>query len=131
MKNITPYLRLGMVIGIPTKFLEMTESGTGAKTGTFKSKEYGNLAIGFQGAGGVNFNASKKVGFFAEIFAVGMNYGPGTWENTENFTGVALQKTVTYSESGTYIPGGTSDPTQRYPFSSLGMNVGLTYTFGK
>jgi hypothetical protein len=131
MKSITPYLRLGMVIGIPTKFLEMTESGTNAHTGTFKSKEYGNLALGVQGAGGVNFKASKQLGFFAEIFAIGMNYGPGTWENTETFTGMTLQKTVTYSESGTYVPGGTSDPTQRYAFSSFGMNVGLTYTFGK
>jgi hypothetical protein len=131
MKDITPYVRLGMVIGIPTKYLEMTESGLNAHTGTYKSKEYGNLALGFQGAGGVNFKASKQLGFFAEIFAVGMSYGPGTWENTETFAGMTLQKTVTYSASGTYVPGGTSDPEQRYSFSSFGVNVGLTFTFGK
>ena len=132
MKNITPYMRLGIVIGIPSKFMEMTESGTGAQTGTDIIKESGGLALGFQGAGGVNLKASKQIGFFAEIFVVGMNYGPGKRENTENYTGVALEPTVTYSETGTSTPGNyTTQPTPHYPFSSFGMNVGLTYTFGK
>lgn len=131
LKNITPYLRLGMVIGIPTKFLEITETGTYSRTGTRIFKESGRLGLGVQGAGGVNFKAGNQLGFFAEIFAIGMNYSPDKMENTENFTGLALQQTITYSESGTYNAEGNSRPTPRYAFSSFGMNVGLTYTFGK
>lgn len=131
MKDITPYLRLGMVIGIPTKYQEQTQSGTGAKTGIFINKESGGLALGFQGAGGVTFKASKQLGIFAEIFGIGMNYSPSKRENTENFTGLALQQTITYSESGTYNAEGNSRPRPRYAFSSFGMNVGLTFTFGK
>jgi hypothetical protein len=131
MKNITPYLRLGMVIAIPSKFLEVTETGFGAQTGTYKEKESGGLGLGVQGAGGVNFKASKQLCFFAEIFAIGMNYGPGKRENTENYTGVALEPTITYSESGTYTSGSSTQSTPHYSFSSFGMNVGLTYTFGK
>lgn len=131
MKNITPYMRLGMVIAIPSKFLEITETGTYARTGTRIFKESGRLGLGVQCAGGVNFKAGKQLGFFAEIFAIGMNYSPDKMENTENFTGLALQQTINYSESGTYSAEGNSRPTPRYSFSSFGMNVGLTYTFGK
>ncbi len=132
MKDITPYLRLGIVIGIPSKFYEETEIGTGTQTGKRILKETGGFALGFQGAGGVNFKASKQLGFFAEIFGIGMNYGPGKRENTENYTGVALEPTVTYSETGTFSTTDyTKLPTPRYSFSSFGMNVGLTFTFGK
>jgi len=131
IEDITPYLRLGMVIAIPSKFMEMTETGAGAQRGSRILKESGGLGLGFQGAGGVNFIATKQFGFFAEIFVVGMNYGPGKRENTENYTGVALEPTITYSESGTYSGESTTQPTPHYSFSSFGMNIGLHYTFGK
>jgi hypothetical protein len=131
MKGITPYLRLGLAIGIPSKYYESVPTPGGLTIGgTSKYKESGGLALGFQGAGGINFNAGKQLGFFAEIFVVGMNYGPGTLENTENPSGT-LDPIRTYSESGTYTAGSYTGPTPRYSFSSFGMNVGLTYTFGK
>ncbi len=131
MKDIKPYARIGMVIGIPTKYTEETQTGTGARTGSKIYKETGNLALGFQGAGGVNFKVAKQLEIFAEIFGIGMSYGPGKRENTQNYTGLPLEQTITYSESGTYEPFGNTSYTPRYQFSSFGMNVGLTYTFGK
>lgn len=131
MKDITPYLRLGMVFGIPTKYQEQTQSGTGAITGTYIGKESGGLALGFQGAGGVTFKVAKQLGVYAEIFGIGMNYSPSKRENTSNYTGYALQPTITYSEAGSFGNPLSSLPSQRYSFSSFGMNVGLTYTFGK
>jgi hypothetical protein len=131
MKDITTYLRLGLAIGIPVKYYESGPTPGGLTIGgTSKYKESGGLALGFQGAGGVDFKAGKQLGFFAEIFVVGMNYGPSTLENTENSSGT-LEPTITYSESGTYSAGSHNGPTPRYSFSSFGMNVGLTYTFGK
>ena len=131
MKVIKPYARIGMVIGIPTKYTEETQTGTGARTGTRIYKESGNLALGFQGAGGVNFKVAKQLEIFAEIFGIGMSYGPAKWENTQNFTGLPLEPTYTYSESGTFSAVNYTASTPRYSFSSFGMNVGLTYTFGK
>lgn len=130
MKDITPYVRFGMVMGIPSKYYEATPQPEGGITigGPSKYKESGGLALGIQGACGVDFKVAKKLGIFAEIFGIGMNYGPSTLENTENSGGV-LQPTVTYSESGS--SGSNTAPTPRYSFSSFGMNVGLTYTFGK
>ncbi|MFZ4590103.1 MAG: hypothetical protein ACOYN6_03835 [Ignavibacteria bacterium] len=127
MKDITPYARFGMVLGIPTKYYESAPTpGVLTIGGTIKYKESGGLAMGIQGACGVDFKVAKKLGIFAEIFGIGMNYGPSTLENTENYA--AIQPTVTYSESGSGI---NTAPTPRYSFSSFGMNVGLTFTFGK
>ena len=131
MKVIKPYARIGMVISIPTRYDEETQTGTGALTGTYINKESGNLALGFQGAGGVNFKIAKQLEIFAEIFGIGMSYGPAKRENTQNYTGLPLEQTITYSESGTNVPGNYTYATPRYSFSSFGMNVGLTYTFGK
>jgi hypothetical protein len=132
LKSLTPYMRFGMVIAIPTKFHEATHTGTSALTGTYKAKETGGIALGINGAVGVNIKANNQLGFFSEIFCVSMNYGPEKSENTENYTGQALQPTITYSESGTITPGDFNKrPTPSYQFSSFGMNVGLTYTFGK
>jgi hypothetical protein len=127
MKDITPYTRFGMVIAIPTKFEELTTTGF---TGTRKYKETGKMAMGIQGAVGVNFKAGKHLGIFAEVFGIGMNYSPDKKENTETYSNLGvLDPTITYNESGTY--SSTSAPAPRYSFSSFGMNVGLTYTFGK
>jgi hypothetical protein len=129
MKDITPYTRFGMIIGIPSKFWEQTATGTGAPAGTNKWKESGGSALGIQGAVGMSFKAGKNLGFFAEIFGIGMNYAPGTAENTETFTGQTVSPTITYQESG--VNTATAQETPRYSFSSFGMNIGVSYTFGK
>lgn len=129
MKDITPYARFGMVLGIPTKYYESAPVGSITLGGPIKYKEYGGLAMGIQGACGVDFKVANKLGIFAEIFGIGMSYGPSTLENTENYLGI--QPIVTYSESGNFTSGSNTAPTPRYSFSSFGMNVGLTYTFGK
>jgi hypothetical protein len=128
LKDITPYTRFGMVLGIPTKFEEVTST---AVTGTLKYKETGGLAMGIQGAVGINFKAGKHLGIFAEVFGIGMNYAPGTKENTETYTGGTLDPTITYQENWTPAAGDNTAEKPRYSFSSFGMNVGLTYTFGK
>ena len=128
MKDMTPYTRFGMVIGIPSKFYEQTATGTGAPAGTDKWKESGGSALGFQGAVGVSFKAGKQLGFFAEIFGIGMNYAPSKAENTETYTGQTLGQTITYQESG--VNSATLQQTPRYSFSSFGLNIGLSYSFG-
>jgi hypothetical protein len=127
MKDVTPYTKFGMVIGIPTLNSETTTTGF---TGTKKYKESGGVALGIQGAVGMNFKAGKHLGIFAEVFGIGMNYAPSKLENTETYSELGLlDPAVTYNESGTY--SATSQPTPRRSLSSFGLNLGLTYTFGK
>ncbi len=127
MKDVTPYTRFGMVIGIPSLFQEVTST---LVTGTDKFKESGGVALGVQGAVGMNFKAGKHLGIFAEVFGIGMNYGPSQRENTETFAGVTADPLVTYGETGTYATANT-EATPRRSLSSFGLNLGLTYTFGK
>jgi opacity protein-like surface antigen len=131
MKDITPYARVGMVAGIITKYTEsIPYPFTGSvDEGPYDYKEYGGLALGIQCAAGISFIAVKKIDIFAEVFGIGLTYSPKTLENTKNLTG-ALQPIVTYSESGITGDNNTA-PTPSYPFSSIGMNIGLIYTFGK
>jgi hypothetical protein len=133
LKNMTPYTRFGMILGIPTKFAEITQTGTGALTGTDKWKETGGMALGIQGAVGINFKAGKHLGIFTEIYGIGMNYAPGQAENTETYSGGTLSPTITYEETWSWAGTGTltTKTKPRYSFSSFGLNVGLTYTFGK
>jgi hypothetical protein len=131
LENMTPYSRFGIIIGIPTKNYEETATGTGAPTGTFKEKETGGMALGFQGAFGINFKASKQIGIYTEIFGIGMNYAPGQIENTETYTGGTIIPVRTYEETWTPATGDNKAGKPRYSFSSFGLNVGLTYTFGK
>jgi opacity protein-like surface antigen len=131
MKDMTPYTRFGMIIGIPSKIEERTETGTGAALGTNKEKESGGMGLGIQGAVGINFKAGKQLGIFAEIFGIGMNYGPSTWENTETYTGKTIIATKTYEEAWTPTAGDNKLKKPRYSFSSFGLNVGLSYTFGQ
>lgn len=131
MKDMTPYTRFGMVIGIPSKIWEQTQTGAGAPAGTLKWKESGGVALGIQGAVGINFKAGKQLGIFAEVFGIGMNYAPSTAENTDAYTGRTIAPTITYQETWTPAAGDNIGQKPRYSFSSFGLNVGLTYTFGK
>jgi hypothetical protein len=127
MKDVIPYTRFGMVIGIPTLFSEATST---LVSGTDKYKESGGVALGVQGAVGCNFKVSKKLAIFAEIFGIGMNYAPSQSENTETYTGGTIHPLVTYGETGSYATANT-EVTPRRSLSSFGLNVGLTMTFGK
>jgi hypothetical protein len=127
MKDVTPYTRFGMVLAIPQLFSEQTST---LVTGTDKYKESGGLGMGIQGAVGINFKAGKKLGIFAEIFGIGMNYAPNQKENTETYTGLVVDPLITYGETGTTATVNTA-PTPRRSLSSFGLNVGITLTFGK
>ena len=128
MEGFTPYARVGVVFGIPTKFFE--EKST-IKTGTLKFKETGGIAIGIQSAIGISFKAQDRFSVFAELFGTGMSWSPTQLENTETYSGGTLMPTKTYETTYTSAPGDNKLPKPRYPFSNLGFNAGITYTFGK
>ncbi len=130
MKSMTPYARLGAIIGLVKVKSEYTETGTSAKTGTDKFEESGKMGLGMNGAFGIKFKAGKMLDIFAELYGQGMTYGPETRTNTETYTGDTPEKVVTYSEE---FPKNASDTelTPRHPFSNFGLNIGVVLTFGK
>jgi hypothetical protein len=128
---ITPYARLGLVLGI----LGVKEDRlirTDATT-DLSWEMTGNLAIGYAGALGINVPAGGKVSFFAEVAVHSLSYSPGQIEQTRSvFNGVDQlttdQDLVThYQEHLTLTPGGPdqhSAMATRLPFSSIGFAVG-------
>lgn len=127
-EKVSPYSRLGVVFGIPTKYYEAT---TSLKSGTYKLKETGGLGIGFQGAFGINYNSGNNIDLFAEVYGTAMSWSPSTLENTENFSGVPLEPTITYESTFTKVAGDNKAEKPKYPFSNFGINIGFTYNFGR
>src|SRR4030095_6851864 len=130
MKSITPYVRFGGVLGLVKVKEEETESGTGAKTGSNKTEHNGSTALGFNGALGIMFKAGKTINIFAEIFGMGMAYGPEKRENTETFAGETPDETITYEEEFP-INSALTELRPHFPFSNFGLSVGITLNFGK
>lgn len=127
--SVIPYARFGAMLGFVKVKEETTESGTGARTGTYKVEHSGKIAAGFNGAFGLRFRAGNRLYIFTEIFANSITYAPEKRENTETYSGGTLDPTVTYKEEYASSTANTS-LTPRFPFSSFGLNVGLSLTLG-
>jgi len=130
MKNITPYARFGGVVGLVKVKEKETESGTGARTGSNKNEHSGNFGLGMNGALGIMFNAGKRIKIFAELHGQGINYGPEKRENTEAFSGETPDPTIIYEDEFA-VNAANTVLRPRFPFSSFGLNVGITVNFGK
>lgn len=130
LKSITPYTRFGGIVGLIKVKEEETESGTGARTGANITEHTGNIALGFNGALGIMFNAGKRLKIFAELYGQGMNYGPKKRENPETFSGETPNQTLNYEdEYSTNTANTTLRP--RFPFSNFGLNIGVIMSLGK
>ncbi len=128
---ITPYARLGLVLGILG--VKQDRLLTTNVTYDIGWEMTGNLAIGYSGALGINVPAGGKVSFFAEVAVHSLSYSPGQIEQTRSTAnGVnelpTDQDLVThYQEHITESPGGPdqhSAMATRLPFSSIGFALG-------
>jgi opacity protein-like surface antigen len=143
MKNITPYAKLGLVLGsgkVTSKYEDKSGSFTSIQTTELKK----GLAIGFNAAIGVNFPVSKNLTFSAEINSVNMQYSPKKGTVTEyTVNGADKLSTLSIRDKETEFvkketrnfatPTVTTSPRQQaaiaLPFGSIGINVGVKYSF--
>jgi hypothetical protein len=157
MQGITPYAKLGMIIGIPKVKTEITgsASATGATSHSYseKTEDTGGLALGYIGGAGAVFEAGSNLGFFVELLLIGGSWSPSKNELTEYTVDGADKladvtdptkssferyKSIDYSDSRTTTStgggGGTPPNTPylsiRHPFGSFGANVGVRITIG-
>lgn len=124
--HVIPYARFGATLGFVKVKEETTESG---KTGTDKIQHTGKIAAGFNGAFGLRFRAGNRLYIFTEVFTNSVTYAPGQRENTETYSGESVDPTITYEESFNSSAANTA-LTPRYPFSSFGLNVGVSFILG-
>jgi hypothetical protein len=146
-----PYARFGIVTGAPTltKLRETYYNGDGVDSTILEGEYKKGLALGFQGAVGMNWKLSEKLDLFTELNFVGMTYYPGEYNVTKNNRGYGNFKVdtvvddlpnMTVSQKSTvfvkeYDPTNVnSDPTkpttalrESKAFSSLSIQIGVRF----
>ncbi len=117
LKSVTPYTRMGLLIGMPQLKEEYTATGV---TGTDKYTTRGGVALGLDAALGMDIKAGKKLSIFVELFGQALNWMPNERENTETYSGGTLAPLVTYTDKNAPY----------YAFGNFGGKVGISYLFG-
>jgi outer membrane protein W len=120
LKGFSPYVRMGLVIGIPKVKVEGDMTTPVAFNVKYEFK--GGMSMGMEAALGVDIQASKMINVFVELNGMALNYAPDELENTENtLAGATLEPTYTFK-----------DWDRPYaPFGNFGGKVGVSILFGK
>lgn len=118
LKSVSPYIRMGLVIGIPKVKVEYDQTEPSAFNGKY---EYtGGVSMGMDAALGIDIKASKNINVFIELNGMALNYAPDEFENTEVSEGT-VAPTVTFQDwNRPYLP-----------FGNFGGKVGISILFGK
>lgn len=147
-EKINPYAKLGVVIGLGSILSENEweeiDMGGDVSNSTMKVKNNGGLGIGLSSGIGILFNLNEKISLFGECSMINMSYSPKKGEITEyTEDGVDQLPAMTtdekewefvdsLSESSNSNPS-TSSPTKilkyHYPFGSVGVNLGMRFSF--
>ena len=146
-KNIKPYMRFGLVIGLAPKIITSYTLNIPNSTYTHTEESSrtmsGGTSIGFSAGMGANFKLNKRIGVFAEFNLVSQAWAPKKAVFTKSIVnGVDVlpsstisQKEVEYVDpyvQGISNPNEPSKSLKIYmPFSSIGINVGLQIAIGK
>jgi hypothetical protein len=136
-KALNPYARFGFIVGKGNITSQYKDNDNGDIM-LIKLKLNGGLAFGFSSAIGSDYKLNDKVSFFGEITAVNMSYAPSYGKAVEaSYNGVDALRDMTTSEKefefyDSYtevLNPPDSEPTaalkQKYPFGSIGLNIGL------
>ena len=130
MQTVTPYARVGLVLGLLKVTDETTSSETNQPTQEYTFEETGGLAVGYSGAIGVVISTSGTVDFFAEVDLQSVTHSPSTIELTRYTVGgvdelYMVQNTTYNTEESIPIDSRNSVLAMRNPFSSIGITVGM------
>lgn len=139
--KVRVYSRTGLVLGYGAIRNIYEEKGTGY---LIKSewKYSGGVPVGFSASLGLEYKKSRKISLFAEAAITSLSYGPrkgkriylkreGKYPNRND----AQNTEIIFVDNSTTSYSSTVSNNQRmrpsYPFSSIGLNVGIIYTLGK
>ena len=141
--KIRPYSRLGLAVSLGPKISETVnrKSTSGQTTTTMDEKwEYKtNPALGFTGALGLSFKMSKKARLWVEATGVMMSASLKSTEMTEaKVNGIDVLATIdpvdkswNYVDKLSTTSTSNDDLTRKVPLSSMGLAVGVSFSFGK
>lgn len=144
MKKFTPYAKFGVTFGTGKVTLNNNYEN-GSYSYTRSSQQNKGIAVGFNAGIGILFSINKNISFSTELASTSMQYSPkkGTLTKSINNGVDNLASLSVYSKETdfvnkiTNIPlGGSPDLTKprqelatALPFSSVGINIGIKYSF--
>jgi hypothetical protein len=133
-----PYAKFALVIGAGSVIYEIDDKEAGDIYHT-KLKLNGGISLGLNAAVGTNFNIGHNTSLFSEINMYNMSYSPKKGEYVEaTHNGIDItssQNEIEFVDSYTH---NSNSPTnsglkqelkQKLPFGSVGLNVGLKFSF--
>jgi outer membrane protein W len=139
---ITPYIKVGMLLGFGTIEMVATDNNTwGLDEEAYEFT--GGMGIGYNAALGANFEIGDNMFLFGEFAITNMSYGPSKGSLTKSTNdGVDVLSNLNTSEkefeyldnySEPRIPPKDNEPTKSlknyYSFGSIGLNIGFKMTF--
>jgi hypothetical protein len=122
IKNLKPYLRMGLnILWVNMLSYERSEPDFNGNSRESETRHYGRPKIGFQGAGGLSYTFKTNLEIFGELQIINTRY---------QMTKFEVQK---YKINGRDAPSALQKGEAEFKldFSSIGLNFGLKYNFGK
>lgn len=120
-------IRLGFIFGTgKINYKSVYTNFSNGNTGTDNIKFYGGFSVGFCSAISTAYIINSKWSLYGELEFISLSYAPKKFKFTTspeemNFT----------DEFANRIIGGIHIQRISYPFSSIGINIGVKYSFGK
>lgn len=138
--QITPYAKLGFVIGVGSTIKYEENEHFGSNNYEYEMEMKEGVGFGLNGAIGLDYALNNNMSVFGEITAVSMNYAPkkgyvtqALQNGTDYLPELSVRdKEIEFLDDFT-DNGSANEPEkqqrQSYPFSSIGLNLGLKYRF--
>lgn len=141
MSGINPYAKFGMIIGSGS-ITEKDNYTQNPNNWLTTMKLNGGMAFGLTASVGAEYKLSGKLSLFGELAMVNMSYAPTKGEITAyTLNGInkmeslsTNQRLTDYVETYTLTDNQTTPETepakrliQKFPFGSVGLNIGLKY----
>lgn len=147
--SFRPYAKLGLVIGLTTKFgftydYQYTNTSGNVRLSEQEIEYTGGISIGAAGAIGANYYITDNIGIFAEVGVIAQEHAPKKSElvkytddgvdQLDTYT-TSMKETEFVDEYTVTSPNASQDSPnkslkQYHPFSSIGLNIGVTFAFG-
>lgn len=142
-----PYGRFGLFTGSPTVTGERSDyyNGDGISTNQSRWEYTKAMAIGFQGAVGMNWKITEKMDFFTELNFISMTYYAGQYEltqnisnGTDNLANMPISQKIIVFKKKFDLAKVNNDPSkpstslrESTPFSSISLQVGIRFALWK
>ncbi|MEI6852178.1 MAG: outer membrane beta-barrel protein, partial [Bacteroidota bacterium] len=149
--KVKPYVKFGLVISVLNQ-MQYEDNWTDVNTSGVKRVGEqieigkGNISLGFAGAVGVTYQLPKNFGVFGELGLIAQSYAPTKSKITKyTIDGVDQIPTMNtvdietvyvdhYAHQSPASPDAVNQPYETdkdyYPFNSIGLNVGISWSFG-